>query len=61
MFKWIVGRAKCLIGVHHRSHARAYRPAKDSIYLSYCEYCGVPMKRLSKRNWVVQPKSERQG
>lgn len=59
MFKWIVGRSKCLAGVHHRSHARAHKVSGDGGYRSYCDFCGVPMVRLSKRNWVVAPREDR--
>lgn len=52
MIKWLKGRLHCLKGQHARSDF-AIRPVRDT-YESKCAYCGVPMLRLSKRNWIVK-------
>lgn len=54
MMDWIAGRAWCLVGEHHRSASRVFRPEGSDRYESVCSYCGVPMVRLSKRNWIVK-------
>lgn len=51
---WIKGRALCVTGKHHRSMSRAHRPKGSDRYESVCSYCGVPMVRIEKRNWVVK-------
>lgn len=57
MIKWIVGRAKCLTGTHERSQRHAQKIGDDESYTSKCQYCGVPMRRITKRNWVVEKRS----
>ncbi|WP_374129747.1 hypothetical protein [Sphingomonas sp. 28-62-20] len=54
MIKWIAGRLNCLRGKHERSNKRARKPDGADHYESVCSYCGVPMQRLGKRNWVVK-------
>lgn len=41
----------CPLNKHRRS-ASEVRQSGD-LYVSHCRNCGVPMIRLSKRNWVV--------
>lgn len=52
MLHWVKGRINCLRGRHERSAKRARRV--DGRYESVCSYCGVPMVRLSKRNWILK-------
>lgn len=52
MVKWLKGRLNCVAGQHARSEF-AIRPVGDT-YESKCAYCGVPMLRLAKRNWIVK-------
>lgn len=52
MIKWLKGRLNCLKGRHARSEF-AIRRAGDT-FESECVYCGVPMLRLAKRNWIVK-------
>jgi len=54
MIGWIAGRARCLMGEHHRSGSRVHRREGSEEYESVCSYCGVPMVRLSKRDWIVK-------
>ncbi|OYY79673.1 MAG: hypothetical protein B7Y43_01015 [Sphingomonas sp. 28-62-20] len=54
VIKWIAGRLNCLRGKHERSNKRARKPDGADHYESVCSYCGVPMQRLGKRNWVVK-------
>ena len=56
MIGWIAGRARCLTGEHKRSASRAFRPEGSEKFESVCVYCGVPMVRLAKRNWIVKPR-----
>lgn len=55
-FTWFGGRLRCVVGSHHRSATKARRTSGEEQYESVCTYCGVPMVRLAKRNWVVKPK-----
>ncbi|MCZ8036428.1 hypothetical protein [Novosphingobium sp.] len=43
--------AYCPRGKHRRSR-RLVRKV-DQQHLSRCHYCGIPMVRIAKRNWVV--------
>jgi|GEM_PF-5273268 hypothetical protein len=53
MFKRVVGRAKCLFGVHQRSHRlTVYRGDGDT---SACRYCATAMKN-SPRGWIAAHK-----
>lgn len=61
MIGWITGRARCLTGEHQRSGSRVFRPEGSDRYESVCTYCGVPMVRLAKRNWVVKTKDQDPG
>jgi hypothetical protein len=38
--------------LHMRSKSRA-RKGIDGAYRSVCKYCGAPMKRLARKDWVV--------
>lgn len=53
MVRWLLGRINCLRGHHARSE-HAVRRSGDT-YESRCAYCGTPMLRLAKRNWIVKP------
>lgn len=41
----------CPRGKHVRS--RGHVRNRDGQYVSRCAYCGTPMRRLTKRNWIV--------
>jgi hypothetical protein len=45
------GLAGCTRGRHQRSEKRI-QPSGDT-YVSVCQYCRTPMRRLAKRNWIV--------
>ncbi|MBA4042594.1 MAG: hypothetical protein C0474_12565 [Sphingobium sp.] len=55
-FTWAKGRVGCLTGTHFRSAKRAVHNPNTDKYESICSYCGVPMVRLAKRNWVAKSK-----
>ena len=44
----------CPRGNHRRSAREAVLSGDE--YISSCLNCGVPMVRVSKRNWVVDPR-----
>jgi hypothetical protein len=48
---------RCLSGKHERSE-KHIRPSADAKYVSRCRYCGTPMKRRAKRDWVVISRAE---
>ncbi|MCH4891842.1 MULTISPECIES: hypothetical protein [unclassified Sphingomonas] len=52
MISRVVGLVGCVQGRHERDAARAV-PDGDQ-YVSRCAHCGVPMRRLAKRKWVVE-------
>ena len=56
MGSWIVGRMRCLAGKHERSREQARKTPGTDSYTSVCTYCGVPMQRRAKRDWIVAPK-----
>ncbi len=51
MFKTLIGLFRCAIGKHERCHNGA-RPHGDT-YVSKCRHCRAPMRRVQKRDWVV--------
>lgn len=57
-YSWAKGRLGCIAGKHERSSRAARRNADTELYESVCSYCGVPMVRLAKRNWIVKPKRD---
>ena len=57
MFSWFAGRSRCLRGKHERSEKHIHRGGDDR-FVSKCQYCGVPMRRRAKRDWVVISRSE---
>jgi len=56
MFSWLIGRLNCLRGRHERSRKLARKVGDGDRYTSKCVYCGKPMERIAKRNWIVTPK-----
>lgn len=56
LLRYVVGRARCLVGKHERSVGQARAIENSEQFESVCRYCGVPMVRLAKRNWVVKPR-----
>lgn len=63
MFQWIAGRLRCFSGKHERSEKHIVRTGESDGFVSKCRFCGVPMKRRAKRDWIVisraQYRSER--
>lgn len=51
MFAKAKGLMACVTGHHLRSEADARKI--DDTYVSVCQHCGVGLRRLSKRHWVV--------
>ncbi len=51
MFAFLKGRLNCVRGRHERSSKRARK--EGNIYLSVCRHCGIPMRRIGKREWIV--------
>ncbi len=58
VFGWIAGRIRCLGGEHERSEQHVRRAAGTEAYVSKCRYCGTPMRRRAKRDWVVISRAE---
>lgn len=53
MFNWVKGRLRCLDGKHDRSEKHIVRAGSDERFVSKCRFCGTPMRRRAKRDWVV--------
>ena len=51
MLEFVGGIARCALGRHQRSQADV-RNTGDQ-YVSACRFCRAPMRRLAKREWVV--------
>ncbi len=58
MFGWLVGRLRCFKGKHQRSERLVQRTGCGETYVSRCKYCGTPMKRRNKRDWIAISHSE---
>jgi hypothetical protein len=58
VFTWFTGRSRCFGGKHERSEKHIERTGADEGYVSKCRFCGTPMRRLGKRNWIVISRSE---
>ncbi|HEX8300592.1 hypothetical protein [Sphingomonas sp.] len=56
MLKKIIGRMRCLMGKHKRSRQQAQRSGDAAPYTSICTFCGVPMVRRAKGDWIVASK-----
>jgi len=53
VFRWLVGRLRCLGGKRERSQRHAHKPEGAERYISRCIYCRVPLERREKRDWIV--------
>jgi len=53
VFSWISGRMRCFGGKHERSEKHIERAGADERFVSKCRFCGTPMRRRAKRDWVV--------
>lgn len=51
MLKTIAGRMGCLFGMHRR--ARRWAKLEGQTYVSKCSYCGVRMRQIGNKAWVV--------
>ncbi len=58
MISRFTGLLACAKGKHERSMEHAFRGDDGEMY-SRCERCGVKMRRLQKRRWVVVGKEDR--
>ena len=58
MIQWMAGRLRCLSGKHERSEKHIERTAEADHFVSKCRYCGVPLKRRAKRDWIVISRAE---
>ena len=58
MFNWFAGRSRCFGGKHERSEKHIERAGKDERFVSKCRYCGIPLRRRAKRDWVVISRAE---
>jgi len=58
VFSWFAGRLRCVGGKHDRSEKHIERAAKDERFVSKCRFCGTPMRRRAKRDWVVISRAE---
>ncbi len=47
-------RIGCLFGRHLRSKKRA--KLVEGVYFSVCSYCGVQMRQVGNKQWVVERK-----
>jgi hypothetical protein len=56
VIKKIIGRMRCLMGKHKRSRQQAQRSGDAAPYTSICTFCGVPMVRRAKGDWIVASK-----
>jgi ribosomal protein S14 len=57
VINWVSGRVRCLGGKHERSE-KHIRASEDDRFVSRCRFCGVPMKRRAKRDWIVISRTE---
>jgi hypothetical protein len=53
VFNWVAGRLRCFGGKHDRSEKHLVKSAHDERYVSKCRFCGTPMRRRAKRDWVL--------
>lgn len=53
MFSWVAGRLRCFGGKHERSEKHIERAGDNERFVSKCRFCGTPMRRRAKRDWVV--------
>ena len=58
MFSWFAGRVRCFRGRHDRSEKHIERTGGDERFVSKCRFCGTPLRRRAKRNWVVISRAE---
>lgn len=58
MFNWVAGRMRCFGGRHERSEKHIERPENDEHFVSKCRFCGTPLRRRAKRDWVVISRAE---
>ncbi|WP_404336416.1 hypothetical protein AB2M62_19210 [Sphingomonas sp. MMS12-HWE2-04] len=58
MINWVSGRVRCLGGKHERSEKHIYRAGEDERFVSKCRFCGVPMQRRAKRDWITISRAE---
>jgi hypothetical protein len=49
---------RCFGGKHDRSEKRIERPANGDRFVSKCRFCGTPMQRRAKRDWIVISRAE---
>jgi hypothetical protein len=58
VFSWFAGRLRCVGGKHDRSEKHIVRAGNAEQLVSKCRFCGTPMRRRAKRDWVVISRAE---
>ena len=58
MINWVAGRLRCFRGKHERAEKHIARASDDDRFVSKCRFCGTPMRRRAKRDWVVISREE---
>lgn len=58
LFEWISGRLRCTGGTHERSEKHIARGGHNAPFVSKCRFCGTPLKRRAKRDWIVISRRE---
>jgi hypothetical protein len=58
VLKWFAGRLRCFGGKHDRSEKHIRRGTQEERFISKCRFCGIPMRRRSKRDWIVISRAE---
>jgi hypothetical protein len=49
---------RCFRGRHDRSEKHIERTGSDERFVSKCRFCGTPLRRRAKRDWVVISRAE---
>jgi hypothetical protein len=58
VFNWVAGRLRCFKGKHDRSEKHIARAGDAEQFVSKCRFCGTPMRRRAKRDWVLISRAE---
>ena len=58
VFNWVAGRLRCFGGKHERAEKHIAKTGDNDRFVSKCRFCGTPMRRRAKRDWVVISRAE---
>jgi hypothetical protein len=58
VFNWFAGRMRCFSGKHDRAEKHIARAGDDDRFVSKCRFCGTPMQRRAKRDWITMSRAE---